>query len=761
MPIRIISKDYTDNFGNTTPFLKFNAGDLVTADIEIESNIFISSLASPIFYDYSLQEMTLSSGSWLSEGFRVGDTIEVTRFTQFGVPMGGVPDVVTITFVSDQVLKHSGTLFNAWAVNTNQEYMHIECISHNRQSVDFYFNLVKNGVQGNDFSLIDGEATRFTFDNIDILPVFANTSATILVNQSGQAFNGAQLQRLANVGNAYRFLLSVSFISTGYYDSEWFESSGCLKMRLKSAWSTINGEPFAQTINTISDDANTGWYNQPHNTSVVDSTLVQGVSDIDYSIPTTFDIIVNGSLFQMGIGGLYLSQDSLYYKNKTYSQREISMINYTKSIGIPLHNSFSNNLGAGYSLTINSITSLGSLHTINVTFTPNNAFNAFINSREDGDRTFYLWLKCGNINHLVFSDQLTKAPPVGGPLIFDETVEFLDHSQNVSDNSVNSFELTNLFDTEDDLAFFGTFLLEKNAIYETLTCRVEAFNTTTQDDFTLQQHSFNFASIPLSNAGIYLANQTLTVNPLLPNTSVKRDANFNRFDAIDNLTHYGVSIYYPIVLRWEYWLEQLNANVDFYPNNNKNWQQFSDLGDWIVRLEIELIRDGLSYVYSKEIDIFEYNNANEITSEIELVRMVNNTVTTIIPQGEILKVVATHELVIGQWNQTETWGQIRCYPTENAPPWIISTEIDYDNNTSNPLIPISGTVATLSFPNPETAVVECLFDSNLIDLNNGVTFTAKIKDKKKTILPPVDKTTAPNDLPKTTSPNNVQKTLAQ
>jgi hypothetical protein len=67
-------------------------------------------------------------------------------------------------------------------------------------------------------------------------------------------------------------------------------------------------------------------------------------------------------------------------------------------------------------------------------------------------------------------------------------------------------------------------------------------------------------------------------------------------------------------------------------------------------------------------------------------------------------------------------------PTESNPRWISSTAIDYDNNTLNPLFPLSGlTRCELTFPTPDVARLECFFDPDKINLTNGVKFTSKIK----------------------------------
>jgi hypothetical protein len=111
--------------------------------------------------------------------------------------------------------------------------------------------------------------------------------------------------------------------------------------------------------------------------------------------------------------------------------------------------------------------------------------------------------------------------------------------------------------------------------------------------------------------------------------------------------------------------------------------------------------------------------------QLEVVSTSQNV--SVIVEGELHKVSALHTLVSGTWDTLTVWGMITIEPFENAPRWICSTVIAYDGNLSNPLTPITGLYATLTFPNPDEALIECYFDPNKINLNNGVKFTSKIK----------------------------------
>jgi hypothetical protein len=501
-------------------------------------------------------------------------------------------------------------------------------------------------------------------------------------------------------------------------------------------------------------DANTGWFNEAHNTSPTNSTLVQGITELDYCQPTTVDIVVDGVITEIGLGGAYRSTNDSYYKNRTFKQDVITMLIPTSDVGLALLTSELNEDGAGYEIEINSVNTVGSQTTINITFTPNSDFTTFMENVDDGDRLFYLWVKCGNINHLAFGGQLTCDPPVGGVLPMVDDYGFLDHSKNVdtASGSRTGFES----DTEDDVAYFGSFLLEKNEIYDAFTVKVEAFNTTTGDDFTLQESLFSFGGVQISGDGRYLLDEIQTINSELPLTSLKREASLKLEPTLDTPTEYGVKIYYPFLLNWKYWIAQNNASVDFYPTQDKNWEQYDNVGDWIIRVELSLIKDGLAFTHSNQIIDNPYNNDDNIDSVINTFLQPSNTLVNVIPFGSQLIVESKHTNLIGSWSDT-TWGMITVEPTESSPRWICSSVVPSDSNPNNPLSPISGSVISIDYPSPNIAVMRCLFDSNKINLTNGVKFTAKIADNKE--ITEGDKTTAPLDFPKTVD-GSTFKTLA-
>ena len=739
MPIQILNSDYTDFWGNTTPFYISNSGDRTTLEIKIRSIIRITSINNPLTLDPTLNIVTSPTVSWTDEGFRVGDWCLVRHLDSTGAVINEwFSQIVYVSFLNADF-----SFFPFFYDIANLEIMEIYALDYfnsptpppvgfveprRRDDLDLLINHSVNNVAGNQFSGIDGEVTRFTFANVEALLVGGLINGNAVGKQSGQFAVSSNLVRLANNSDNWNeHILTAVFVNSGVYDSSWFDFSFCLKLYVKLLWASISGEPFDRTEIVIDQDANTGFFNEANNTSVADSVLIQGMDDLDYCIPSDHTVVVDGVITDVGIGACYISTDDSYYRNQISSQIPITMIIPTNNVIIGTYNSPTNSAGAGYSIEIININTLGSVTTIDFRFIPNAQFNTFMSGVDDGDRLFYIWIKSGTINHLVFADQLSCDPPVGGPLPMIDNYGFLDHSQNITDITGErvGFEA----DTEDDIAYFGSFRLTNFDQYESLNVRIEAYNVITEQDFTLQQTTFSFGAIQMSAQGILLFNESLNVTSGLPSTSEKINALLRLYPSIDTLAEYGVSIYYPFILNWKYWLSQANANVDFWPTQNKNWEQYDNLADWELRIHLTLVKDGLSYVHSNTLIDNPYNNDPDITSNIDLIRDVDSSIVGVIPQGELMRIRSTHTKLSGIWDPSRTWGMITVEPTESDPRWLLSSVVQFDNNTSNPLYPLAGLFINIQYTAPNVAVLECYFDTSRLNVSNGCKITAKIKQK--------------------------------
>jgi hypothetical protein len=723
MPIQINSKQFVDVFSNVTTYYQANAGDRTVVQIELSENIRVQSGGANNFSLDPINNIIIwPTGNFLNEGFRTGDDVEINVYTNGGSIISST--VTTVTNVTANNLDVNS--IPVWYDFTAGEILRVTVTGRKREGITLFVNHVANGSTGNRFSLIDGEATMFTFD------VSGTTTGGVITgaqvgNRSGQFDVFAAITDTTSYPNDTRtYNLYMLIVQSGLYNETSFDTSGALKLYVQTDWQSLIGEPYNNTTFVFSDDANTGWYDQAYNTGIPEAILVQSIATLDYASPTVGQFVVDSATTDWAIGGAYFATDETYYKNRPFTQSELSMI--LPSTGIAYGSAFSseyNEFGAAWTINITGSTTVGTVTTFDFVFTPNPEFAAFMDTREIGDRTMYIWAKIGNINLLLYSGQMTKSPPVAGELLTARST-FFDHGQNydyISD-STTGFE----GNTEDDIEFGAVFLFEKGVVYDSFTGRIEAFNSVTGEKFTLQSVFYDLTAIPFNGIQqiIYQQQPVLTQ---LPTTSDKRDSQLVLSSGDDTATHYGVFFTLPFLYRWEYWQQQINADADFYPfEQTRNWWPYDNTVNWTVRLYCEAVTGGLAYVFTNDLTIKDYDSAANIDQTIELYIDSTNDQVGVVVENELMRIVGYSELNDGSiWDISNIWGMITVEPYENAPRYLTSSVVPFDGNPNNPLTPLSGLLTPITYPAPNIARMECYFNPNTMNLANGVKFTVKIK----------------------------------
>lgn len=729
MPVLLTNKSFTDDFGNTSTYYKTNVGDFCTLTLEFETNIKASSLIYPLFLDPSNNQITSSSLNFLEEGFRDGDTVRFIKYSSGGMVINTW--TTTITALTSTMMDVP-TMYT-WSASAG-EFITIEVTNRNRDDLDVYFNQVLNSMSNSIYSMIDAEPTRINFPGVDSLAVSGTITGIEIPNKSGQFFEAGTITRMTNPSTyTKKYELELTFYNSGIYDQSWFATGDCLKNSIQLSWAAIDNEPSNRYLYNFSDNGDTGYFNEGYNSEIPDATLVTGISALDYGNTDTYTITIDSSQSYEGVGAAYVPIDSTYYKNNAYTQQSITMLFGTQLLSTTPIASESNPTGAFYELELDTaVTNVGSLYTVKLNFIPDPTFTAFMDSREIGDRRMQIWCKFGNTNVLVFDGQVTSEVAGDEPFVLEQNI-FVDHSDNGTSSVLTALGYE--ADTEDDLAFMGAFTLKNGDPYNTLTASIVARNTVTNDEFTLTSAFWDIASIPFNGTNYIIDNvaQTIPVQPQLPTTSAKRDAFITLDGVYDTATHYGVGIYFPFLLRWEYWLQQLNANVIFYPNQNKDWYEYPQTANWELQFKLRLTSPNTNYVFYDTVIDKQYNkNDGNLIQDIQLERISTGQIVSVVTIGEMMKVIATHTLVDGSvWDYPNVWGMITVEPYEASQRWISSTVIDFDFDSNNPLTPLAGeTKCKMTLTAPDQITLECLFNPDKINLSNGVSFTTKIKGCK-------------------------------
>jgi len=720
MPILVTNNTFLDTFGVSRSYYKANAGDSQRMYIEVEESISVtSSITTNLQLNIPLYEITWLGGDFEDEGFRPGDTIGINIWDNIGVLINSYS--ANVVWVNGNTFKISTLL--GWYDSTNGETIQIAVLGRKREGLRINVNHVANGSTGSEFSLIDGEATTFIFDLTGSFPV----AGAQVGKRSGQFETNVSVNLLSSTIATRQYGVTIDLIQSGVYSVTPFNFSNCLKSWVKFSWQSLVGEPYSNEINLVNNDANTGWFDEAFNADVLDASLVQGITDLYFNQPTSGQFVVDSTSTDYAIGSAYIPGDDAYFKSNYNNQSELSMLIPTQQfiLGAPI-TSYTNPTGADYTLSIDNVTLVGTQYTFDFTFTPGTNFQTFMENNAVTDRLFYIWLRIGNVNLLVYSDQLKEVVPVGGPLTLVSS-EYYDHSQNTT-TALGNLKTGYEANVEDDLAFVGAFQLPLNVDCSNFNAIIEAYNSVSGEMFTLQQTTFAINSVPMVG-GKYILNLSTPIFTQFQTTSQKINGLLELDSTFDGMGVYGVKIYFPFLYDWRYWLAQLNADSDFFPSNQtKNWVPYGNTGNWNLRLKLELVKNELLYTYTDDIIIKDYDSDPNIFQEIDLIRESTGQVVNAVIIGEQMRIRATHtNLDLSGWDQPNVWGQITIEPTEGAPRYWCSSVVPYDGNTINPLTPETGLLMSITYPQPNVAVMECLFDTTKIVLSNGVKITTKIK----------------------------------
>lgn len=710
MALNHISNTFTDIFGNVTTSYKANAGDKIVLTTVVEANILIQEDTSNSFQvDWVNNSLELlGNKSWVKEGFRIGDTVSLKKYEKSTWTLATTSTFI-IDAVNDTIVRFT-TAFGSYFDENN--YILQLSTTRNFDELNFTLNHVDQSSNPVYNSLIDGEITNIKFNGLNALSVSGTKTGALVGNKSGQYLISSVLTRNADAHSSRVYTIVSTFIQSGIYDKAWFDIGTCLKLCFKYSFYSVAGDISNLATLEFSENANTGWFNEAYNVDVVDATLTTGINQLDYSNAEAHTIVVNSASSSLYLGACFISSNDSYYKNKYNSQNDLTLL---LNAYVPLAVGTYTSNGGLYTIEVTSITTVGTVRTIEIVFTPLAGFATFIESFDIGDRLFYIWVKAGNVNLLASSGQVYKnitsvqSLYIGTGDSVHET--FIRHDKNVEHPFEIALSKSNI---EDDLAY--TLVIPTNSFdtFNNLKCSIVSYNSATFEEIELESILFDLSNAPINSVGKYILNEYQSVGNDLPTTSAKKKAHL-----ISDLTTGAWLVYYPFINNWKYWEKQANAPNDFYPNQNKNWLNYIT-GNWSLKARVSRSTDNVEYVHRISLPVSDYNTEPLIDTTIELYRS-DNTLVTAIFDNEIMTIKAVHDhpIVIG----SDYWGQITIEETETSPRYLLSTEIDYDYNQNSPITPITGLRLTSTNVGNVTTF-SCLLDASKCPDN--VKITSKI-----------------------------------
>ena len=762
MPALINNVTFYDRYGSAYPKYNANAGDDITVRIDFsDCCTILTSQQQQITFSALTGEVKLSVGSWLDEGFRVGDVVTFQDYNENNNT--GFGYFLTITAIpTDKIIIVTGLPSNN-NVTPADKHIWVFSVAKQKEEIELSINWVPNSdtsATPSMSSLIDSESQRLVYNNLNLLGITNGAGAGANLSQVGKrsgsfSITQPRIWRFNNDTYAgatrYNYTIFISITDFAMLFPELYQGSDCLKLVSKISLKTKSGDTKTSDL-YYNDNGNTGVFNEAFNTDISNVTnFPNAITTLPFnkltSIPFTFT--TNTTQNQIEIGGCYVTLDDAYNENQTGSQNKYLKLLKTGLIGTANVNTYYYSdyfVNDFYKirLTSLSVTTAGGLKTFTgvLEFDPRysatGSFGKFIEERGSSDRQFYLWIKTGNTNCLLFGAQLTFEYPVGVPILeYYQTI--LNH-----DNNDNYYNETNVFfyntivtagdiNTEDDLAYVIDFPVDADKVLSAVTIDIVCRDLTSSPnvEFSLERMVFDISTQTFP----FFTDMFQNVNNNLPTSSAKKQAYLKYVEATGSTKF--LRLYYPFLIRWEYWLKQLNTTAQFVSQgkNNKDWFNYTEnIANSKLYLKLGVVRDGVLDYHYEELSVLDYDQNTNVTSSIVIIDNSTGAPATTIVKGNTYTIQATHYKIVGDWDEfSPTWtpyGQITVEQKESQPRWVISTEIDADISPLNPLTGNSNKRLDEVRPNAKTIVYTATFDASGIS-GNEYCFTSKISEQGK------------------------------
>jgi hypothetical protein len=769
MPTLISNASFKDIYDNPFNIYTANAGDRVRCEINFSNCCCItSSLMQQITYSQLTGEVKLYTGSWIDEGFRVGDVVTFEGFNEVNSGTG-IYYLTILSIPTDLIMVVSGLPANN---NYSPPAGHTWQFWVNKQKEELQLNVnwtdnFNTSTTPTMNSLIDGESQRLILEAMNTLVITNGASSTPLV-QVGKKSGSFEIETPLicrndddTYGGATRYNYTIAFWVNdfGFLFPDRYVGSECLKFVSKLALKTEASDTQTSDV-YYSTSANTGLFNEGYNNNISLITLqpVQ-LSVLSFNKITSipFSITVDSTTIdKFEIGACYSTFDDHFNLNIFPSQNAPLKLLKTGLIDASdIGTVYSSDclLNEYYNITLTDLTVTTGTQTnfsgsieINPRYIVSDGFGKFIETRGDTDRLFYLWVKLANTNCLLFGGNLTFEYPVG--IVIEPQFERIinhDDNDNHSDMSEVIMDANDL-NIEDDLACILDFELFETDINQSVEISIVCVQNYTGNEFPLEKMVYDISTQDLN----FWNNTTQNVNNNLPTASAKKQSYLFLKSPLD-LGSLSLRLYYPFLIRWQYWITQLNATAPWISSNknNQNWINYTSIaGFGSLKIKLGIVRNGVMDYYYKLLRPLTYDSAKRVISTIELIDMETFSSSDSIIKGREYTVKATHIKTQGIWSDYP-YGQITIESFESQPRFVISTEVNADVIPDNPLTGNEYLRLNESRPNPETIIYECNLKSlNLFD--NNYSFTSKVSDEGVNNNPVFEKKIMENNTEKIT-----------
>ena len=792
MSISVVNSNYSTrahSAGNN--FLLSNTRQIVTDYVDIVCEFDFQSSINEQILIVALNKIRILGGLWSDKGCVVGDNVLIygtivnggTTIPYSGLSrniiaingdtltLSGTLDVLATSLVVGQVMPSQAGSYSNTAMGI---------LNNSRtapETVEIFHNLISNSSSSGAGSLFDGEVNKFNFEGVAALSIGGTSVGVQQGDKSGGSYISYELERLTDVpasdwsfttinNVSYRITLvyanALKFKDSDFLKPSWFDANNSLKpfygFRARSEQNNPNSvltQDYAEQL------GNVGWRDESYNQGVNEFTVVS-VSITDSSLNPLSEVdfsqscIITATITHPSVNFLEAAEvefslipDVETIKNLPERHCDLIQLSNFFIDSTPTITSqvFGTN-GAEMQTSSESL-DVTTSNQIIVQFTldPNADFTSLINSMSSDTRRYVITATVEstggdeNDNNAVAltlkQGILEVAPIVGAPYRVREQ-SFFNHANLLTGTPEGTYRGC----TEDDFLYKALFNFEQDQVWNGIDLKIQVVRDSDNSTFDLVSKFVNLTNYIVNVDGEIQINYNEPITQYLE--SPDRNALSISLTGNDVGTQYEVQILWSLMASWRYWISQSNAFVDFFdgalPNDGMSaeWMRYLRLAGYSLRVRVNLIdNNNTAFYFGAGIDLQDYDDTPDITTVFEYYDS-SNVLQSSWVANDIMTIKAIHTLTSGAWDVNDTWAWNSVRPFENEANKRISSVWDWTSQ-NNPLMPLTGdTKASLTFPTPDVAVVECRVNTSMISVEKATAISRIESPKNPVCVSPID-----------------------
>ena len=766
-------EDFTLNTSDFATHLLGSIGEKQKADITF--TISWKSSSSPynqFVVDFSTNTITRQSGSFIDDGFKIGDLFDAANNDPAIVNYLAI-DGGTITFIDDTTIIYSGG--TEIATYTTFGYMNINGRTA-LTGIKLFYGICENSLPATFLSKFDNSSQGFYASGLTTSP----TAATKLGLPNSWVFNDVvEVYKVSSTTYTQTFRFTHVFTVTPFFldgeqnniediiDPSYFAQNESLKYVFRADINTVLSNP--NTIHSFTDDLLLGevaYYNENFNgflndfstsqlqfssgASLSDGVLIQDETEVYFTLESSSGIFSDTNT-QVVVGFFYLAPQS-EYSNTVATNGQENFIFYSKLVTAdasptPVDEGIMTDISAQFidANTIDITFFIEFTATQKARLTTGGKYCIFVIT-EDHTKTAVLSNKVNLIVEVNNFDLYTDVPSL---MTFErKSLQWIHPLDPFVSSGFTSLRMWN----EDAFItravarlYYSTY---SGANITDITGRLIGYNTADERWFELDSYSFDLSSVQ-TISGV----QQMAINTprafLLPTGDPYLNAQINMGTALLN-NYQDYEIYIPWKVRYEDFIANPNVPSDFFDsaetNNNQNYKasNYKLSPDWVVGVVYDItINNGVAGVdtlyrwHFATNSLHDYDEDGNAPAEwscvINLYRESNNALISTGSTGLILEdentiIEAVFTPVSGAGYLLNPWAALRMEVLNSGYLSIfeLSSVTGRDYLANSPLIPLDTYVKTVIVQGATEVKVYGRIDASKIDPSQTYKISARL-----------------------------------